>query len=90
MSSINCNVSLFKQINIHQMFDKIQMILMIMKKSVSNNRIWRLKKLFKHYMHICISSYSQKRNLSESYKNKNSKQESGIQYKHLNQTLQYN
>ena len=85
MSSINCNVSLFKQINIHQMFDKIQMILMIMKKSV-----WRLKKLFKHYMHICISSYSQKRNLSESYKNKNSKQESGIQYKHLNQTLQYN
>ena len=49
-----------------------------------------MKKLFKHYMHICISSYSQKRNLSESYKNKNSKQESGIQYKHLNQTLQYN
>lgn len=49
-----------------------------------------MKKLFKHYMHICISSYSQKRNLSESYKNKNSKQESGIQYKHLNQTLQHN
>ena len=36
-------MNLFKQININQMFDKIQMILM-MKTSIPNNRISRLNK----------------------------------------------
>ena len=39
------NINLFKQqLNINQMFDKIQMILM-MKMSISNNRISRLNNL---------------------------------------------
>ena len=41
---LTINKNLFKQININQMFDKIQMILM-MKSSISNNRILRLKNL---------------------------------------------
>ena len=38
---LTININLFKQININQMFDKIQMILM-MNATVSNNRILRL------------------------------------------------
>ena len=38
---LTINTNLFKQININQMFDKIQIILM-MKMSISNKRIWRL------------------------------------------------
>ena len=38
---LTININLFKQLNINQMFDKIQMILM-MKTSISNNRISRL------------------------------------------------
>ena len=37
---LTININLFNQININQMFDKIQMILMI-KKSISNNCICR-------------------------------------------------
>ena len=40
---LTININLFKQININQTFDKIQMIL-IMKTSISNNRISWLKK----------------------------------------------
>ena len=40
------NINLFKQININHMFLKIQMILM-MKMSISNNGISRLKKTCK-------------------------------------------
>ena len=46
MPLLTINVNLFKQRNINQMFDKIQMILM-MKTSISNNRISRLKKKYK-------------------------------------------
>ena len=41
---LTININLFKQLNINQMFDKIQMILMI-KTSISNNRILRLNDL---------------------------------------------
>ena len=46
MPLLTINVNLFKQRDINQMFDKIQMILM-MKTSISNNRISRLKKKYK-------------------------------------------
>ena len=39
---LTININLFEQPNINQMFDKIQMILM-MKMSISNNHILRLK-----------------------------------------------
>ena len=39
----NYYTNLFKQVNMNQMFEKIQMILM-MKMSISNNRISRLNK----------------------------------------------
>ena len=39
--SLTININPFKQINMNQMFDKVQMILM-MKMSISNNRISRL------------------------------------------------
>ena len=41
------NVNLFKQLNIDQMFYKIQMILM-MKTSISNNRILQLDEFFRN------------------------------------------
>ena len=41
---LTINTNLFKQLNINQMFDKIQMILM-MKTSISNNRMSRLNKM---------------------------------------------
>ena len=40
------NINIFKQLNINQMFDKIQMILM-MKTSISNNRMSLLNKVAK-------------------------------------------
>ena len=53
------NINLFTQININQMFDKIQMILM-MKTSISNNRISRLNDtelfLFKDHVPQIIKS----------------------------------
>ena len=43
--SLTINVNLFKQLNVNQMFDKIQMILM-MKTSISNNLLSGLNKRF--------------------------------------------
>ena len=52
-AEVTSNVNLFKQKNINQMFDKIQMILM-MKKSISNNRISRLKNTLKSTILVTI------------------------------------
>ena len=47
IGQINYEYKPFKEININQIFDKIQMILM-MKTSISNNHLLRLKKIRSH------------------------------------------
>ena len=69
VSDIKChqltiNINLFKQLNINQIFDKIQMILM-MKTSISNNRISRLKKYISKQRVGCSCNLYNARNCTQ-------------------------